>query len=186
MEVGSARADARRVRRRRARSVKEPSTRRSQKLGAQPAALFSTLGRVAARALESERPADRIDGMARRARRQHEPATAAIADTAKWDPRPGRRVAGVGFHEVPRGALGHWVEIKDGTIAHYQAVVPTTWNASPRDAQGQPGPYEEALVGTPVADPTSRSSSCGRCTRSIPASRAPSTWSTRERTCSPR
>ncbi|MGZ6670688.1 MAG: nickel-dependent hydrogenase large subunit, partial [Solirubrobacteraceae bacterium] len=61
---------------------------------------------------------------------------------------------GFGPHEVPRGALGHWVEISDGTISRYQAVVPTTWNASPRDAQGQPGPYEQALVGTPVADPS--------------------------------
>jgi Ni,Fe-hydrogenase I large subunit len=54
---------------------------------------------------------------------------------------------------VPRGSLGHWVEISDGLIKNYQAVVPTTWNASPRDAQGQPGAYEQALVGTPVADP---------------------------------
>ena len=55
---------------------------------------------------------------------------------------------------MPRGSLGHWVEISNGTISRYQAVVPTTWNASPRDAQGQPGPYEQALVGTPVADPS--------------------------------
>jgi Ni,Fe-hydrogenase I large subunit len=51
-------------------------------------------------------------------------------------------------------ALGHWVEVSDGVVKRYQAVVPTTWNASPRNAQGQPGPYEQALVGTPVADPT--------------------------------
>ena len=50
------------------------------------------------------------------------------------------RARGFGAHEVPRGALGHWVEISDGTISRYQAVVPTTWNASPRDAQGRPGP----------------------------------------------
>jgi hydrogenase large subunit len=78
-----------------------------------------------------------------------------IADTAKWErsswPSSAR---GFGPHEVPRGSLGHWVEISNGTISRYQAVVPTTWNASPRDAQGQPGPYEQALVGTPVADPS--------------------------------
>lgn len=54
---------------------------------------------------------------------------------------------------MPRGALGHWVEIADGTISRYQAVAPTTLNASPRDSAGQAGPYEQALVGTPVADP---------------------------------
>ena len=60
---------------------------------------------------------------------------------------------GAGFHEAPRGALGHWVHIKDGAIANYQCVVPSTWNAGPRDAAGKRGPYEEALLGTPVADP---------------------------------
>ncbi|NNM32771.1 MAG: hydrogenase 1 large subunit, partial [Gemmatimonadetes bacterium] len=48
--------------------------------------------------------------------------------------------------------LGHWVHIRDGQIANYQCIVPSTWNAGPRDAQGQPGPYEAALLGTPVAD----------------------------------
>jgi len=55
--------------------------------------------------------------------------------------------------EAPRGALGHWIRIADGKIKNYQAVVPSTWNGSPRDAAGQPGAYEAALVGTPVADP---------------------------------
>jgi [NiFe] hydrogenase large subunit/hydrogenase large subunit len=57
------------------------------------------------------------------------------------------------MHEAPRGALGHWIKIKDQKIQNYQAVVPSTWNASPRDAKGQRGPYEAALVGTPMADP---------------------------------
>ena len=60
---------------------------------------------------------------------------------------------GAGFHEAPRGALGHWVHIVDKKIANYQCIVPSTWNAGPRDAQNQPGPYEAALVGTPVANP---------------------------------
>jgi Ni,Fe-hydrogenase I large subunit len=55
--------------------------------------------------------------------------------------------------EAPRGALGHWVRIKDGKIDNYQAVVPSTRNGSPRDAKGQPGAYAAALIGTPVADP---------------------------------
>jgi hydrogenase large subunit len=60
---------------------------------------------------------------------------------------------GFGFHEAPRGALSHWVVIRDGKIANYQAVVPSTWNAGPRDAKGQMGPYEASLIGNPVADP---------------------------------
>jgi len=60
---------------------------------------------------------------------------------------------GFGFHEAPRGTLSHWVVIEDGKIKNYQAVVPSTWNAGPRDAQDQAGPYEASLVGNPVADP---------------------------------
>ncbi|PEH54881.1 MULTISPECIES: hydrogenase 2 large subunit [Yersinia] len=62
-------------------------------------------------------------------------------------------IRGVGFEEAPRGMLSHWVVIKDGKIANYQAVVPSTWNAGPRNYNDEPGPYEQALVGTPVADP---------------------------------
>ena len=71
--------------------------------------------------------------------------------TASAGIRPlGRSEAqGWGFHEAPRGALGHWVRIKDGAIVNYQCVVPSTWNASPRDAKDQRGPYEASLVGTP-------------------------------------
>ncbi|NPV73239.1 MAG: nickel-dependent hydrogenase large subunit [Pelotomaculum sp.] len=61
--------------------------------------------------------------------------------------------AGVGLHEAPRGALGHWIVIKDYKIENYQAVVPTTWNGGPRDDKGQPGPIEQALIGAPVKDP---------------------------------
>ncbi len=66
---------------------------------------------------------------------------------------PKGEIKGFGFHEAPRGALSHWVVINDGKIANYQAVVPSTWNAGPRDAEGQMGPYEASLVGNPVAIP---------------------------------
>jgi [NiFe] hydrogenase large subunit/hydrogenase large subunit len=77
-----------------------------------------------------------------------------IHDNSKWEPSTWPAEAtGAGFHEAPRGALGHWVHIRDGAIANYQCVVPSTWNAGPRDAAGTRGPYEQALLGTPVADP---------------------------------
>ncbi len=60
---------------------------------------------------------------------------------------------GVGFHEAPRGSLSHWIVIQDGYIKNYQCVVPSTWNAGPRDEDDQPGPYEASLVGNPMADP---------------------------------
>jgi hydrogenase large subunit len=66
---------------------------------------------------------------------------------------PSGEIRGVGFHEAPRGVLSHWVVIKGEKIRNYQAVVPSTWNSGPRNAQDQPGPYEASLVGTPLADP---------------------------------
>ena len=123
-------------------------------LGVGPPALFSTLGRIAARAIEAQVIVESMnmwveglaDNMARRDYR--------IQDNSKWDPGswPSDSM-GAGFHEAPRGSLGHWVHITNGKIANYQCVVPSTWNAGPRDAQGHPGPYEAALVGTPVAKP---------------------------------
>ena len=122
------------------------------KLGVGPEALFSTLGRVAARGIETQILADKMGdwldelagNMARRDLR--------IADNSKWDPSSWpKHATGAGFHEAPRGALGHWVEIESGRIKNYQIVVPSTWNAGPRDAAGHPGPYEAALMGTPVA-----------------------------------
>ncbi|MGB9874049.1 MAG: nickel-dependent hydrogenase large subunit, partial [Hydrogenobacter sp.] len=72
----------------------------------------------------------------------------------KWEPSTWERdVKGFGLMEAPRGSLSHWVHIKDGKIANYQAVVPTTWNASPRDAKGQPSPYEASLVGHELVNP---------------------------------
>jgi hydrogenase large subunit len=66
---------------------------------------------------------------------------------------PKGEIAGVGQVEAPRGLLSHWVVIKDGRIANYQAVVPSTWLAAPKNDKGQPASYEVALLGTPVADP---------------------------------
>jgi hydrogenase large subunit len=66
---------------------------------------------------------------------------------------PSGEIAGMGMHEAPRGALSHWVVIDKGAFTNYQAVVPTTWNASPRDQTGVAGPYETSLVGNPVVDP---------------------------------
>jgi len=124
------------------------------KLGVGAGALFSTLGRVAARGIEtlvlSQHMETWVDQLADNMGRQE----LAIHDNSKWDPStwPDDCV-GAGFHEAPRGALGHWVHIKGGSIANYQCIVPSTWNAGPRDAKGQAGPYEAALLGTPIADP---------------------------------
>jgi Ni,Fe-hydrogenase I large subunit len=77
-----------------------------------------------------------------------------IHDNDKWEPSSWPEDAvGLGLHEAPRGALSHWVNIHDGKIINYQCVVPSTWNAGPRDAKDRRGPYEEALLNTPVADP---------------------------------
>jgi Ni,Fe-hydrogenase I large subunit len=124
-----------------------------QTLGVGHEALYSTLGRVLTRALESGVVVDRLDDWLSELDQNISSGDLRIHDTAKWDrstwPKSCR---GFGPHEVPRGSLGHWVEVSDGVIKHYQAVAPTTWNASPRDAKGQPGPYEQALIGVPVAD----------------------------------
>jgi hydrogenase large subunit len=66
---------------------------------------------------------------------------------------PKGEVRGFGYHEAPRGVLSHWTVIRDGKIENYQAVVPSTWNASPRDDGGALGPYEASLLDNPVADP---------------------------------
>jgi Ni,Fe-hydrogenase I large subunit len=77
-----------------------------------------------------------------------------IHNGEKWDPATWPNTArGWGFHEAPRGSLGHWVQIENRAIKNYQCVVPTTWNAGPRDAKGQRGAYEAALLKTPIADP---------------------------------
>jgi [NiFe] hydrogenase large subunit/hydrogenase large subunit len=123
-------------------------------LGLGPQALFSTLGRVAARAIETQLIIDKMGGWLNELQANMEANRLQIHNSYRWDPAtwPSEAV-GFGTTEAPRGALGHWVRIQNGKIANYQAVVPTTWNGSPRDPRGQRGPFEEALIGTPVFDP---------------------------------
>jgi [NiFe] hydrogenase large subunit/hydrogenase large subunit len=122
-------------------------------LGVGPAALFSTLGRIAARAVETLVTAEQIPVWMDQLAANMKKGDLKIHSGEKWDPSEWPSEAkGYGFHEAPRGSLGHWVTIKNQTIENYQIVVPGTWNGSPRDAEGQRGPYEEALIGTPVAN----------------------------------
>jgi quinone-reactive Ni/Fe-hydrogenase large subunit len=115
------------------------------------AALFSTVGRTAARAIETELMADVmvewVDELA---------ANVANGDLSTWREFDFDSVAkdaqGHGLAEAPRGSLGHWVKIKDGKIENYQCVVPSTWNAAPRDYKDRMGAYEAALIGTKVSD----------------------------------
>ena len=124
-------------------------------LGAGPDALYSTLGRVAARAIESVLLVQAQEGWLDQLESNLGHGDLRNADTTKWDPGSWPSHAeGWGWHEPPRGSLGHWIVIDNGKIENYQAVVPTTWNSGPRDSSGLPGPYEQALVGVPVADPT--------------------------------
>jgi hydrogenase large subunit len=110
-------------------------------------ALFSTLGRTAARTLETKIIADQMMVWYDALIANIKSGDLAVHNPAKWDPKTWPAEAkGVGFMEAPRGGLAHWVVIKNGKIANYQAVVPSTWNAGPRDGKGQPGPYEAALM----------------------------------------
>jgi Ni,Fe-hydrogenase I large subunit len=121
----------------------------------QPAsALFSTLGRIAARALETQLVADKMTDWWRELSDNLGRGVLAMHNGARWEPDSWpNSCRGFGRHEAPRGSLGHWVEIEDGAIRNYQVIAPTTWNGGPRDAMGQRGPYEAALIKHPVADP---------------------------------
>ena len=114
-----------------------------------PAVLHSTLGRHAARAI-------RCRVIAHQALSHWEALLANIAsgDTEIFTPFefPRGEIQGFGFHEAPRGTLSHWCVIEDGKIKNYQCVVPSTWNAGPRDGADRMGPYEASLVGNPIAD----------------------------------
>jgi len=123
-------------------------------LGLPLTALFSTLGRTAARGLECSSAAHNMRVVYDNMLANLKAGDTATANMDMWEPKswPGD-VQGVGFSEAPRGALGHWLHIKDTKIENYQAVVPTTWNASPRDPAGNIGAYEAALLGTPMANP---------------------------------
>ncbi|QYZ67633.1 MAG: hydrogenase [Gammaproteobacteria bacterium (ex Lamellibrachia satsuma)] len=109
-------------------------------------ALFSTLGRTAARTLETKVIADAMQGWQDQLIGNIKAGDTKTFNEAMWEPSTWQsQCQGVGFMEAPRGALGHWVVIENGKISNYQAVVPSTWNAGPRDAQGVPGAYEAAL-----------------------------------------
>lgn len=123
-------------------------------LGAPVEALFSTLGRTAARALESKVIAEEMRNMYNSLIAEIKAGNTATFNGNLWEPTTWPKQArGFGYMEAPRGALGHWVVINKGKIENYQMVVPTTWNASPRDGQGQPGAYEASLVGTTMEKP---------------------------------
>lgn len=117
-------------------------------------ALFSTLGRTAARGLEAQWAAGKMRYFMDKMVANIKSGDLATANVAKWDPETWpSSVKGVGFTEAPRGALGHWLKIENTKIANYQCVVPTTWNGSPRDEQGNIGAFEAALMNTKVERP---------------------------------
>jgi len=108
------------------------------------------VARHAARALETQRMVDACYTWLDQLTEQITKPGFKIHDTEHWDPPETGQ--GAGFFEAPRGALGHWIKVKDHEIENYQAVVPSTWNASPRDEKGVRGQYEESLIGTPIPD----------------------------------
>jgi Ni,Fe-hydrogenase I large subunit len=125
-----------------------------KKLNAPPEVLFSTLGRIAARALETQLMAPHLERWVEELDNNLAHGKVTIFNPIRWDPSTWPKSAtGYGWHEAPRGSLGHWVDISGRSIKNYQAVVPTTWNAGPRDSQGQRGAYEASLLNTPIADP---------------------------------
>ncbi|MDD2704602.1 MAG: nickel-dependent hydrogenase large subunit [Acidocella sp.] len=134
---------------------KDPVDKLLQDLGLPFNALFTTLGRTAARGLEASWAAHKLQDCYDQLIANIVAGDSATANTDKWEPSTWpAEVKGVGFAEAPRGALGHWLHIKDAKIESYQAVVPTTWNGSPRDPSGSIGAFEASLLGTPLANPT--------------------------------
>jgi hydrogenase large subunit len=117
-------------------------------------ALFSTLGRTAARGLEAQWAAHKMRYFYDQLIANIKAGDLNTANVEKWEPSTWPAEAkGVAPVEAPRGALAHWVKIKDTKIENYQCVVPTTWNAGPRDAKGQIGAYEASLMNTPMVNP---------------------------------
>jgi len=124
------------------------------KLNVPATALFSTLGRTAARGLETILIAQWAQEFYDKLITNIRNGNTRMANTEKFNPDlwP-QKAMGVGHTEAPRGSLAHWIVIEDKKIANYQLVVPTTWNASPRDANGVSSAYESSLIDTPIADP---------------------------------
>ncbi|MEA5075664.1 MAG: nickel-dependent hydrogenase large subunit, partial [Coriobacteriia bacterium] len=123
------------------------STLEALGVAGKPEVLVSLLGRVAARNLEAAYVADLalvwVNELV---------AALAGGDAKFWQAAEKDTGAGVGAWEAPRGSVSHWIDIKSGKIAHYGIVAPTTWDIAPRDANGVPGPLEQALIGAPIAD----------------------------------
>jgi hydrogenase large subunit len=123
-------------------------------LGVGAEALFSTLGRTAARAIESQVLAERSLEVLDQLTANISGGDITTHNGDLWEPESWPATAsGFGMHEAPRGSLSHWVTIANGAIDHYEIVVPSTWNAGPRDGNGARGAYESALLNTPIADP---------------------------------
>jgi [NiFe] hydrogenase large subunit/hydrogenase large subunit len=120
-----------------------------------PEALFSTLGRTAARGAETVLLARRLESWFDALVARIRAGDTTTFNGERWDPSTWPSSArGYGYLEAARGALGHWVQIDEGQISRYQCVVPSTWNCSPRDAQGASGPYEASLMDNhPLVDP---------------------------------
>jgi hydrogenase large subunit len=134
--------------------TKELADKALAQLGLPLTALFSTMGRTAARALECKILADALPQWYDSLMANIKAGDVRTFNEKLWEPSSWPKHAqGVGFLEAPRGSLAHWIVIDDGKISNYQAVVPTTWNAGPRDAAGTEGPYEAALKGQSVKDP---------------------------------
>jgi Ni,Fe-hydrogenase I large subunit len=126
----------------------------SSRLGLAPEAYGSTSGRMIARAIEAMVVTDQLGGWLDELEANFAGGDLAVADITRWDPETWpTALEGWSIGESPRGAVGHWLRIEDRRIATYQVVDATTWNASPRDQRGRRGAIEEALIGTPVADP---------------------------------
>ena len=125
-----------------------------KKLNVPVAALFSTLGRTAARGIETLLISGWSKDFYSQLLSNIKNGDTRMFNNEKWDPETWPSEAkGVGMTEAPRGALAHWIVIKDKKIDNYQLVVPSTWNASPRDDKGQMSAYESSLIGTPIKDP---------------------------------
>ncbi|ARO32720.1 uptake hydrogenase large subunit (plasmid) [Rhizobium sp. NXC14] len=133
---------------------KDPVEKVLKDLGLPLSALFSTLGRTAARALDSSWAGHQMRYFQKKLIANIKAGDSSAANVDKWKPETWpQEVKGVGFTEAPRGALAHWIKIKDGKIDNYQCVVPTTWNGSPRDPAGNLGAFEASLIGTPMSNP---------------------------------
>ncbi len=133
-------------------AVKETVDMVLKKLAVPKAALFSTLGRTAARGIETKVIGDAVGTLLGQLVDNIKKGDLNICDARPWEKMPADGT-GAGLNDVPRGALGHWITVKDKKIVNYQMVVPSTWNLGPRDAADKLGPVEEALLGTPVVDP---------------------------------